>query len=99
MKNTKAKYLLRILTLSVLFLLILFSNNKIYSQCNPVSGKISGSVIDDVNLNDTEDIADLGLSNVKVVAYDNHQQVASESVTDANGAFTLMDYWMIINTG
>ena len=74
---------------SLISVLFLFTGNRIFSQCSPVSGEISGKVLNDVNFNDITDASDTGLEGVEVVAYDTHQKIVSSDITDVIGLYNL----------
>jgi uncharacterized repeat protein (TIGR01451 family) len=78
-----------LLLFSLISVLILVNSNKFFGQCSPVSGEISGRVLNDINFNDVTDIADPGLEGIEVVAYDSHQNILFKDTTDAAGYFKI----------
>ena len=69
--------------------IILFNSSNIFSQCVPNSNEISGVIYNDLNFDDSIDLNDGKLEGVSVRLYDEHQQLISESVTDADGKYIL----------
>lgn len=72
-----------------LIIIFFISGTKIYSQCTPVTGQISGSVLNDINFNSNIDFGDTGISGVKIFAYDRHQNLVATDITDSDGNYNL----------
>ena len=68
-----------IISFIAIILLATFPNSNFYGQCTAVSGEISGKVLLDNNFNDLKDASDFGVSNVRVLGYDEHQTLKAEA--------------------
>ena len=78
------------LIFKISLIIIFFAiGTKIYSQCSPVSGQITGSILEDINFNANVDYYDKGINGIKIFAYDKHQNLIATDITDPDGNYTL----------
>ena len=84
-KILRRQIMVNLLVLSI----VLFINSNIFGQCVPNSNEISGVIYNDLNFDNSVDLNDGKIEGVSVYLYDNHQQLISESISDADGKYVL----------
>lgn len=76
-----------------IFCLLFFSfynfSLRLNGQCTANPGEITGKVLKDTNFNGLMDDADIGLKDIKVLLYDQHQTLVNSVLTDDSGLYKL----------
>ncbi|MDF1694868.1 MAG: HYR domain-containing protein [Saprospiraceae bacterium] len=75
--------------ISIILLCVTTISQSSWGQCTPQNNSISGTVFEDIINDGIFKDADIGISNVKITAYDNQGNIAGSSVSDVNGEYQI----------
>jgi len=75
--------------ITFIFLFVATLSQSVWGQCTPQNNSISGTVFEDKENDGLFKDSDIGLSNVKVSAYDSEGNYVGSSISDIDGSYTL----------